>query len=96
MSMVTPGERALPAPAAAANGAAVAELSDGAQPKRRRNKKPAVERELALADPKLSAFPHYPAATQLPSVTLPDKQQPACTLMRLEINGVDALLLLPA
>ncbi len=57
VSMVTPGERALPAPAAAANGAAVAELSDGAQPKRRRNKKPAVERELALADPKLSAFP---------------------------------------
>ncbi|BDA40522.1 probable fibronectin type-III domain-containing protein 3a [Coccomyxa sp. Obi] len=54
-SMVTPGERALPAPAVAANGAAAAELSDGAQPKRRRNKKPAVERELALADPKLKA-----------------------------------------
>ena len=52
-SAVTPGERALPAPA----GAAAAESSDGALPKRRRNKKPAVERELALADPKLSAFP---------------------------------------
>lgn len=54
VSAATPGERAQPATAAVTGGPAAAD-SDGAAPKRRRVKKPAVERELALADPKLSA-----------------------------------------
>ncbi len=56
VSAATPGERAQLA-VAAASGAAAAADSDGAMPKRRKAKKLAAERELALADPKTSAFP---------------------------------------
>jgi len=56
VSLVTPGER-MQQPVAASAASADAAAAEAAV-KKRRAKKPAVERELALADPKLSA--HLP------------------------------------